>query len=104
MARAFCDPSYKVGCDQTPAVEAIAQVLAAARERDVPVVFTTIAYLPDGRDGGWFVRKIPALLELQLDDPAATDIDPRIAPVEGELVINKSTPRPSSRPASRRCS
>jgi hypothetical protein len=30
-ARAFRDPSYRVGCDQTPAVEAIAQVLAAAR-------------------------------------------------------------------------
>lgn len=89
MARALCDPSYKVGCDQTPAVEAIAQVLAAARASDVPVFFTTIAYLPDGSDGGWFVKKIPTLLELQLDDPAATEIDPRIAPAQGEVVIGK---------------
>lgn len=92
MARAFCDPSYRVGCDQTPAVKAIAQVLAAARERGAPVFFTTVAYLPDGRDGGWFVKKIPALLELQLDDPAAREIDARIAPVEGELVIAKKYP------------
>src|SRR5438552_14941218 len=50
MARAFCDPVYKVGCDQTPAVEAIAELLAAARAARLPVYFTTIAYLPDGQD------------------------------------------------------
>jgi maleamate amidohydrolase len=94
MTRALCDASYKVGCDQTPAVEAIARLLAVARERAVPTFFTTVAYLPDGRDGGWFVRKIPALLELQLDDPAATEIDPRIAPIEGEQVILKKYPSP----------
>lgn len=89
MARAFCDPSYKVGCDQTPAVEAVAEVLAAARAGGVPVYYTTIAYRPDGQDGGMFVRKIPSLLELQLDDPAATEIDPRIAPALGEVVVEK---------------
>ena len=89
MARAFCDPSYKVGCDQTPTVEAISQLLAAARAADVPVYYTTIAYLPDGQDGGLFVQKIPSLLELQVDDPAATEIDPRIAPAEGEVVVEK---------------
>ena len=89
MARAFCDPAYKVGSDQTPAVEAIAEVLAAARASGIPVYYTTTVYLPDGRDGGMFVRKIPSLLELQLDDPAATEIDPRIAPAAGEVVVEK---------------
>ena len=89
MARAFCDPSYKVGCDQTPAVEAIAELLAAARGSGIPVYYTTIAYLPGGQDGGALVKKIPSLLELQLDDPAATEIDPRIAPAEGEVVVEK---------------
>jgi nicotinamidase-related amidase len=89
MARAFCDPSYKIGCDQTAALEAISQLLAAARAADVPVYYTTIAYLPDGQDGGMFVRKIPSLLELQLDDPAATEIDARIAPAEGDVIVEK---------------
>lgn len=92
MARAFCDPSYKVGCDQTPTVEAIARLLVVARAASIPVYYTTIAYRPDGQDGGVFVKKIPALLELQLDDPAATQIDPRIAPAEGEVVIEKKYP------------
>jgi maleamate amidohydrolase len=89
MARAFCDPSYKVGCDQTPTVDAIARLLDASRAAALPVYFTTIAYRPDGQDGGVFVKKIPSLIELQLDDPACTEIDPRIAPVDGEVVIEK---------------
>ncbi len=48
-----------------------------------------MAYLPDGSDGGVFAKKIPALLELRTDDPAAVEVDDRIAPAEGEIVINK---------------
>ena len=92
MARAFCDPSFRVGADQTPAVEAIAELLPPARERGVPVYYTTVAYLPSGVDGGTFVRKIPALRDLLVDDPAATEIDARIAPVEGEVVLVKKYP------------
>jgi maleamate amidohydrolase len=88
MAVAFNDPAYKVGADQTPAVEEIARLLPAARAAGVPVYFTTTAYHPDGRDGGMFMEKIPALAELQLGDPCV-DIDPRIAPAEGEHVIVK---------------
>ena len=92
MARAFCDPSFTVGADQSPAVESIARLLEPARERGVPVYFTTVAYLPSGVDGGTFVQKIPALRDLLVDDPAATEIDPRIAPVEGEVVLVKKYP------------
>jgi maleamate amidohydrolase len=92
MARAFCDPSFMVGGDQTPAVEAIAKLLEPAREQGIPVCFTTIAYLPGGRDGGTFVEKVPALRELLVDDPAATEIDPRIAPIDGEIVLMKKYP------------
>jgi len=92
MARAFCDPGFTVGADQTPAVEAIARLLEPAREQGVPVYFTTVAYLPSGVDGGTFVQKVPALRDLLVDDPAATEIDPRIAPVEGEIVLVKKYP------------
>jgi maleamate amidohydrolase len=92
MSRAFCDPAYKVGGDQTAALEAIAELLPPAREQGVPVYFTTVAYRADGRDGGTFVEKVPALRELVDDDPAVTEIHPRIAPVEGEVVLNKKYP------------
>jgi nicotinamidase-related amidase len=88
MAVAFTDPAYKVGCDQTPAVEAISELLDVAREHSVPIYFFTTAYHPDGRDAGTFGKKVPALLELQLGSPGV-EIDPRLAPHEGEMVITK---------------
>ena len=92
MTKAFTDESYKVGCNQDSNVAAIAELLAAARRRNVPVYYTQIAYLPDGSDGGIFVKKVPALMELQLDDPNCMLIDDRIAPVEGEVVYCKKYP------------
>lgn len=92
MTKAFTDDSYKVGCNQDANVAAIADLLKAARRRNVPVFFTQIAYLPDGSDGGIFVKKVPALMELQLTDPNCMEIDDRIAPVEGEVVYCKKYP------------
>jgi nicotinamidase-related amidase len=88
MAIAFNDPAYKVGADQTSTVEAIAELLRVARQAGAPVYYTTTAYHPDMRDAGMFARKVPALRELQLGD-RAVDIDPRLAPAEGEQVIVK---------------
>lgn len=88
MAIAFNDPAYKVGGDQTPAVEAIAELLPVARKHHVPVFFFTTAYHPDGRDAGVFGKKVPALLELQLGD-RGVEIDPRLAPSDSEIVITK---------------
>jgi nicotinamidase-related amidase len=88
MSVAFTDPSYKVGGDLTSAVEAIARLLPVARASEIPVYFTTTAYHPDGRDAGVFGEKVPALLELQLGD-RGVEIDPRLAPAEGEIVITK---------------
>ena len=89
MSKAFNDPAYGVGGDQTEAVKAIAGLLPVARRLGALVVFTTMAFLPDGSDLGMFGKKIPALAQLRLDDPAAVTIDDRIAPVLGEFVINK---------------
>src|SRR5687767_12545890 len=54
MARAFNDPSFKVGADQTPAVEAIAKLLPVARAARIPIYFVVTAYHRDGRDAGMF--------------------------------------------------
>jgi maleamate amidohydrolase len=82
------DPAYKVGADQTPAVEAIASLLPSARARGVPIIYARTGYRPDGRDGGLFLEKIPALIELVTDSPAF-EIDPRLAPEEDDFVVHK---------------
>lgn len=70
------------------AVAASAPLLAAARRAGIPVIYTTVSYAPDGRDGGQFVRKVPALLQLTADSPLA-QIVPELPPAPGDLVIAK---------------
>ena len=68
MTRAFTDPGYRVGSDQPDTVEAIAQVLAAARERgDVPVFFTTMPTKPMGSKYGDVVSVAEVLEYLPKD-------------------------------------
>jgi len=70
------------------AVQASLPLLQAARAAGVPVIYTTVSYAPDGRDGGVFVRKVPALLQLTPDSALARVVD-ALAPAPGELVIEK---------------
>lgn len=70
------------------AVRASGPVLAAARAAAVPLIYTTVAYAPDGRDGGIFVKKVPALRALTRDAPLAQIVD-ELAPEPGDLVVEK---------------
>jgi nicotinamidase-related amidase len=70
------------------AVQASVPVLAAARAAGIPIIYTTVAYAADGRDGGIFLEKVPALRKLTSDSPLA-QIVPELPPAPGELVIEK---------------
>ena len=70
------------------AVAASVPLLAAARVSGLPVIYTVIWYAADGRDGGVFVQKVPALLKLTRDSPLATIVD-ELAPLPDEMVIEK---------------
>lgn len=70
------------------AVLASVPVLEQARAAGVPVIYTTVAYAASGLDGGMFVRKVPALLQLTHDSPLAAIVE-ELAPAPGELVIEK---------------
>ncbi|MCS6887295.1 MAG: N-carbamoylsarcosine amidohydrolase [Chloroflexus sp.] len=70
------------------AVRASQPVLAAARAAGIPIIYTTVAYAPDGRDGGVFVQKVPALRQLTHDSPLIAIVD-ELRPQAGELVIEK---------------
>ncbi len=70
------------------AVRASQPVLAAARAAAIPVIYTAVAYAPDGRDGGIFVIKVPALRQLTHDSPLIEIVD-ELRPQPDELVIEK---------------
>lgn len=75
------------------AVRETPPLLAAARRAGVPVIHTKVMYHPSGADGGWFVRKVPALRRLVPGEPLA-EIDPVVAPLPEEVVIVKQYPSP----------
>lgn len=68
-------------------------LLEAARAAGIPVIHTKVMYHPSGADGGWFVRKVPALRKLVPGEPLA-EIDPKVAPLAEEVVIVKQYPSP----------
>ncbi|MCA3287443.1 MAG: isochorismatase family protein [Roseomonas sp.] len=75
------------------AVADTAPLLQAARAAGIPVIHTKVMYHPSGADGGWFVRKVPALRKLVPGEPLA-EIDPKVAPLAEEVVIVKQYPSP----------
>jgi maleamate amidohydrolase len=72
-------------------VENTSQVLAAARERGVPVVYTYMGYDPENPDAGVWGLKAKTLIE-NLRGSAACRIDPLIEPADGETVLEKRAP------------
>jgi maleamate amidohydrolase len=93
MSNAFTDPESPLGSELDPVVESIARVLEAARARgDVPVIFTTVVYGErERRAAGVMLRKWSGA---SVCEPGSrwTEIDPRLAPREGEAVIAKIFP------------
>jgi maleamate amidohydrolase len=84
----FTDPECTMGSDLTSEVEATTRVLAAAREKGLPVIFTTIGFEPNLKDGSLWLQKAPGLADLQVGGKWV-DIDPRLERAEDEVVILK---------------
>jgi maleamate amidohydrolase len=85
---AFTDPTTPLGGDFAWEINATRQLQEASRLGRLPIVYTTIAYRKDLRDGGLFVKKVPSLAILQTGTPLV-EVDPRIQPLPGEKVIEK---------------
>ena len=89
VSRGFTDPASPLVCDLDGCVAAIAGLLDAFRKAGFPVVFTTVCYDDFGKEAAAvFIEKVPALLVLE-PGSEFVQIDPRIAPVEGEPVLTK---------------
>ena len=88
FSRGFTDPDSTMGSDLTPEVGATNRLLAAARERGIPVIFTTIGFEGNLKDGSLWLQKAPGLAELQVGGKWV-EIDPRLERAEDEVVILK---------------
>jgi nicotinamidase-related amidase len=88
FSRGFTDPESTMGSDLTAEVGATNLLLAAARQKEIPVIFTTIGFESNLKDGSLWLQKAPGLAELQVGGEWV-EIDPRLERREDEVVILK---------------
>ena len=88
FSRGFTDPECTMGSDLTREVEATRRLLASAREREVPIIFTTIGFEPNLKDGSLWLEKAPGLGDLVVGGKWV-EIDPRLERRDEETVILK---------------
>lgn len=88
FSRGFTDPECTMGSDLTREVEATNRLLAVAREQEIPIIFTTIGFEPNLKDGSLWLEKAPGLGDLIVGGKWV-EIDPRLERREEETVILK---------------
>jgi maleamate amidohydrolase len=85
----FTDPASPLVCELEDVVASIRRLLDEFRHAGLPVVYTTVSYDEgDKVAAAAFIDKIPALLTLEAGS-RWVEIDPRIAPLPTEPVLNK---------------
>lgn len=70
------------------AVEQTVDLLAQARSKGVPVIYTKVLYHKHGLDGGIFVQKVPVLRTMVEGEPLA-EIVPELPPAANDIIIVK---------------
>ena len=88
MVRAYLEPESPLYAGVESTLAPAAAVLTAARAARIPVVYTQVRYAADGRDGGIFFRKVPALAVFAGDHEWG-EVAPQIAPEPGETIVVK---------------
>ncbi|MFB9949208.1 isochorismatase family protein [Rhizobium puerariae] len=84
----FTDPSYPTASDMTEEVRATRRLLDAARERHVPVIFTTIAYEKGHLGSLAWLRKATGMAAL-VAGTRLVEVDDRLARRDDEVLVVK---------------
>jgi nicotinamidase-related amidase len=87
MINAFTDPGSPLGSDSDLVVDACGALLGAFRSAGFPVCFTTVVY-HSASEAPVFRARLPALDLLEAGSEA-TAVDPRLKPIDGELLLEK---------------
>lgn len=87
VVQAYTPPSSALYAGAQDAVTACLELAAAARSAELPVVLTRVVFSADGRDGGMFYRKVPALRAFVEGSPDGAFVDSLHQ--DGDLVVSK---------------
>ncbi|MEE4173562.1 MAG: isochorismatase family protein [Xanthomonadales bacterium] len=83
----FTDPACPLGSTADTVVAACETLLQAFRGKGLPVFYTTVVY-HDERQARVFRDRLPAL-DVLVPGSHWVQVDPRVAPREGEIVVEK---------------
>lgn len=84
----FTDESAALGSQLDSEVLFTRRLLDAARAKGLPIVFTTVAYEPNGKDLGLWAQKAPAMLDLTIGS-RWVDLDPRLDARPEDTLLTK---------------
>ncbi|MBU2608268.1 MAG: isochorismatase family protein [Chloroflexi bacterium] len=92
LMNAFTDPEAPFGSNMDAEVQATAEVIHLARQKEIPVIFTAMGY-EEGCESemGIWLKKAPTLALLKAGS-RLVEIDERVKPMTGEPVIIKQGP------------
>lgn len=89
MVKAFTDPAAMLGADLDAQIAAHQPLLQAARERDIPVLFSTVAYEDaELRDAGIWALKMKGSATLRAGSEGVR-VDPRLDMREADALLVK---------------
>jgi len=91
VVMAYLDRSSPLYAAAEDALASNVRLAEAARTAGIPLVFTNVVYEAEGRDGGLFFRKVPALKAFVAGSPLGTfHLD--LMPEPGDMVLSKQYP------------
>ncbi len=84
----FTDPSSPLSAPLDKELESTLQLLAMARSRKVPIVFSTVSYSDHSREAGLFSKKVPSLKTLK-SGSRWVELDQRLKRASDEVLLTK---------------
>jgi maleamate amidohydrolase len=93
MAKAWVDPNQRLGSDLSGVLRSIQAILAVAREAELPIFFTTMAYGSPMEIGSVVARKLGHLEEMKRDSDRVALV-PELGRLPHKPIIEK--PRASA--------
>ncbi|WP_150241098.1 isochorismatase family protein [Nocardiopsis quinghaiensis] len=93
LVNAYLDPLSPLYAGDEDIVDRVAGLAETTRSAGLPVVFTYVGYRSDGRDGGLFYRKVPALeLFAEGADPRHGEPPEPLRPRPEDITLTKQYP------------
>ena len=89
FAKAWLDPASPLGSDLSGAVKETIRILEQAREKNVPIFFTTMAFEPDMSDCGEWVAKKKRHTSTQIKGTEWVELAPELGRRPSEVLIVK---------------